>query len=73
MGRELAALAVARALLSPARMVAFAVGVWVGAALGACIMGSLWAQDRRTGSQPLLATRTVRRPLPARRMAASVH
>jgi hypothetical protein len=73
MGRELAALAVARALLSPARMVVFAVGVWVGAALGACIMGGLWAQARRTDSQPLPATRTVRRPLPARRMAASVH
>jgi len=33
-------------------MIAFAVGVWVGVALGACLMGALWAQDRR-GSETL--------------------
>lgn len=48
-------------------MIVFAVGVWVGAALGACLMGALWAQDRRgtetlaTASMPIETARRVTR------------
>jgi hypothetical protein len=52
-------------------MIAFAVGLWVGAAIGACIMGALCAQDRG----PIVLTPGLRRAsseriLPLHRAAA---
>ena len=29
-------------------MVTFALGMWLGGAVGVCVMGALWAQERRT-------------------------
>ena len=51
-------------------MVTFAVGVWVGAALGACLMGALWAQDRRSndGFTPAVMPARV-----TRRRAVQLH
>lgn len=28
-------------------MVTFALGMWLGGAVGVCVMGALWAQERR--------------------------
>ena len=58
---------VAHPLLRPLAMVVFAFGVWIGAALGACGMGALWAQQRRAvvALTPLVEP-AIHRPVSAR-------
>jgi hypothetical protein len=55
-------LSLACRLLSRGPMIGFALGLWLGAALGACVIGALCAQDR----EPLVLGPALHEAAPSR-------